>query len=151
MLTTVVHFDFYLQLSVSRGLFGLCRSIRKEQVERYHWRSYMGSISTTLSWNAFRVHAWLCFSPALLPQSNFISKSVCHGCLPCWEVLYHMFAFLPVFLSALEASRTCSTQTDSFDHFSGVWDLRCCRYVSADTYLRYVNNLNLFLLNTYLL
>lgn len=88
----------------------------------------------------------LAFSPALLPQSNYISKSGCHGCLPCWEVLYHMFIFLPVLLSALEASPTCSTQTNSFDHFSGVWDLRCCWYVSADTYLHYVNNLNLFLL-----
>lgn len=143
----------FLSAAVSRGLFGLRKSVRKEKVEWYQWWCYMASISMTLSWYAFTVHAWLCFSPALLPQSNFISKSVCHGCLPCWEVLYHMFVFLPVFLSALEASPTCSTQTNSFDHFSGVWDLRCCQYVSADTYLRYVNNLNLFLLllNTYLL
>ncbi|XP_068884600.1 delta-sarcoglycan isoform X2 [Aphelocoma coerulescens] len=90
---------------------------------------------------------------ALLPQSNFISKSVCRGCLPCWEVLHHMFVFLGVFLSALKASPSRSTQTNSFDHFSGVWALRCCWNVSAGTHLCHVNNSNLFLLllNTYLL
>lgn len=148
-----MHFHFYYFQLCFSGFIWHCRAIRKEKVECYHRWCYMANISTTLSWNAFRVHAWLCFSPALLPQSNYISKSGCHGCLPCWEVLYHMFIFLPVLLSALEASPTCSTQTNSFDHFSGVWDLRCCWYVSADTYLHYVNNLNLFLLwlNTYLL
>lgn len=126
--------------------------IRKE-VGLYYWRCSIASILMTLSWNAFWVHTWLCFSPALLPQSNFISKSVCRGCLPCWEVLYHMFVFLAVFLSALKASPTCSTRINSFDHCSGVWALRCCWSVSADTHPGHVNNSNSFLslLNTSLL